>query len=409
MVSLVILASALLLFCLSLLTVVRVPHGALWKPALAALEWGHVVSVPALLLCAVAVSRICHVESCGGIANVLAAGASGAAVALFWTPTMRAVRMARQVRVRARAALGEVVPPSSTEAPARGAPFRLRDLLGYRSGRARAEVVRHTYRVTEGEGGAGEMTLDLYGTTSGSPQPLVVSIHGGSWNSGDASQLPAINHYLALRGYRVAAITYRLAPEHCFPIQRDDIVRAIDWLRDQGETLGIDPTRVALLGRSAGAHLALDAGCALNDGRAPSSWGAIRSVVAYYPPSDLNWSWANPTNPRVLDTFGTIGAFMGGSPQERGAAFDEASPYNHIGSSSPATLLMHGGRDELVFAEQSRRLARRLEADGVTHVSVELPWATHGFDANRFGPGGQISTWLVERFLAHTLLPAGGQ
>ena len=67
---------------------------------------------------------------------------------------------------------------------------------------------------------------------------------------------------------------------------------------------------------------------------------------------------------------------------------------------APPLLLIHGGRDELVFAEQSRRLAGRLDQAHARHLLLELPWATHGCDANPAGPGGQITTWAVERFLA---------
>jgi acetyl esterase/lipase len=82
--------------------------------------------------------------------------------------------------------------------------------------------------------------------------------------------------------------------------------------------------------------------------------------------------------------------------QER---FDAGSPIDFVIPGSPPTLLIHGTRDELVFAEQSRRLARRLEQAQVPHLQLELPWATHGCDSNPAGPGGQITTWAVERFL----------
>jgi acetyl esterase/lipase len=63
-------------------------------------------------------------------------------------------------------------------------------------------------------------------------------------------------------------------------------------------------------------------------------------------------------------------------------------------------LLLHGGRDELVSSYQSSRLTERLAEAGVPHLNVRLPWATHGFDFIFRGPGGQISTYAVEYFLA---------
>ena len=64
------------------------------------------------------------------------------------------------------------------------------------------------------------------------------------------------------------------------------------------------------------------------------------------------------------------------------------------------TLLIHGTRDELVFARETRRLQERLADAKGPHLYIEMPWATHGMDVNLAGPGGQISTYTIERFLA---------
>jgi acetyl esterase/lipase len=63
-------------------------------------------------------------------------------------------------------------------------------------------------------------------------------------------------------------------------------------------------------------------------------------------------------------------------------------------------LLIHGGRDELVFPAQSERLAARLAQAQRPHYFLRLPWATHGCDVHFSGPCGQISTYVIERFLA---------
>ncbi len=131
----------------------------------------------------------------------------------------------------------------------------------------------------------------------------------------------------------------------------------------------------------------------------------VRGVIALYPPTDLVWSWDHPTNPRVLDTPGVLRDFLGGSPAERPDAYRAASPLGLATASAPPTLLVHGGRDELVFARQSQRLAERLAELRVPHLLVELPWATHGCDANLDGPSGQLLTFSVERFLAAVAPP----
>ena len=127
---------------------------------------------------------------------------------------------------------------------------------------------------------------------------------------------------------------------------------------------------------------------------------AIRAVISLYGPADLNWGWDNPTNPRVSDSNQLLVDYLGGTREQAKANFDAASPIEFVNPSSPPTLLLHGTRDELVLAEHMRRLSQRLEQAKVPHLQLELPWATHGLDANPAGPGGQITTWAVECFLA---------
>src|SRR5262249_11884419 len=125
----------------------------------------------------------------------------------------------------------------------------------------------------------------------------------------------------------------------------------------------------------------------------------IRGVISFYAPTDLYYSWDNPGNPLVLDTKTILTDYLGGSPTGAPANYNDASPTRLATPGSPPTLLLHGGRDELVSFYQSARLAKRLDEIGVPHFNLLLPWATHGFDYILRGPGGQISTYAIEYFL----------
>ena len=365
-----------LLAVAALLSVFRVPVGFLWKPAVAATEWGHVLVLASLLL-AVPGGR-------NGVARWSLILSIGSAVVLS-NSLVRATAVARTVPSRVEEVFGSTPPASRPGAPARTRPLGLKGLLGIAS--PEVEVSRHDYVVR----GEETLQLDLYRPTGvDETLPGVVLVHGGSWNKGDRTQIPAVNRYLAARGIAVAAIDYRLAPEHVFPAARDDVLAAADFLRGNPDLL-VDPERIVLMGRSAGGHLALSAGY---------HQAGFRGVVAYYPPSDMNWSWEHPTNPWVVDTPRTLSDFLGGSPADRPDNYRAASPYHFVSADSPPTLLIHGGRDELVFAEQTRRFADALERAGVPHLYLELPWATHGFDGNFSGPGNQIALYALERFLA---------
>jgi acetyl esterase/lipase len=377
-------ALACLLFGWGLLAIFKAPVGFLWKPAVVATEWGHVMAV-----FAVGVSLWSLLAPGETTApRMTGAGLATTAALLFLSPWLRASRYAKEVEARFAEAFVDAKPRELPGAPARPRPVAFGDLLSVPT--PKVAPTRHLYRDVDGH----SLYLDLYQRSEAPrPQPVVVVIHGGSWNSGDSTQLAWLNSYLAARGAAVASINYRLAPGHVFPAQRDDVLAAVKWLKENAARLGLDASRVALLGRSAGGQLALLAAYASRD-------PAIRGAIALYAPSDLNWSWDNPVNPLVMDSPRILREYLGGTPAEVNDRFDAASAIDFIGPSSPPALLLHGTRDELVFAEQSRRFARRLSEAKIPHVLLELPWATHGCDANPAGPGGQITTWAVERFLA---------
>ena len=224
----------------------------------------------------------------------------------------------------------------------------------------------------------------------------MIMINGGSWRGGTRHDLPALNRYLASRGYAVAAVSYRFAPKYPHPAASEDVHAAIQYVRTNAARLGIDSSRMALIGRSAGAQLALLAAYTASD-------PAIRGVVGFYAPSDQIFGYEHPSNPRVLNSTAVLEAFLAGDPRTAGEAYRTASPINFVGARTVPTLLIHGVKDELVSVEQSERLDRRLSAAGRPHLFLRLPWATHGCDYVFNGPCGQLSTYAIERFLSSVM------
>lgn len=100
-------------------------------------------------------------------------------------------------------------------------------------------------------------TLDLWRQTGNAPAPLVVFVHGGGWKRGDkgnATGAAKVRH-LREQGYAVASIDYRLVPDATVEQQAGDVAAAVAWLRQHAREHGVDPTRIVLMGHSAGAHL----------------------------------------------------------------------------------------------------------------------------------------------------------
>jgi acetyl esterase/lipase len=373
---LLLLLVALLLFALSTLTVIRSPDWSPWRLAVLAGEYGHWFVVVAVILAAVAWgTRGGPGWVAGGTVTL-----SLAAAALFARPSLAAAEIAAKLP---RTLTGEFGAPALGERK----PFSMAELF---FGRAAEPVARQTHTVAPG------LPLDYYPAVraaSAGPAPCVVVIHGGGWDSGDRTQIPHFNHWLARCGYAVAAISYRLAPQHQWPAQRDDTLAAIGYLKAHAKELGLDPTRFVLLGRSAGGQIAETVGYTAED-------PAIRGVVGLYAPSDIIFGYVNTHENDMLKSPGLMRQYLGGPPETARANYESASALFHVSPRTPPTLLLHGTIDALCWYRHSVRLDACLAAQHVPRVFVALPWATHAFDFNLHGPGGQLTRFSLEWFLA---------
>jgi acetyl esterase/lipase len=301
--------------------------------------------------------------------------------ALLVAPFVRVLPLARALPDQLEAAFGPT--RCLGDAPCTASPLRVAGLLPL--GPPRSPVAQHDF--------APGLTLDLY-HPGGPRPPVVVVVHGGSWQRGDSTQLAPLNHYLAARGVAVAALNYRKAPESPFPAARDDVLTGLRWLRDNAADLGLDMDRVVLLGRSAGGQLALSA--------ARETEVPLAGLVLFYPPLDLVWSWANPAPLRGYDSHATLRLYLGDSLAAAPERYRRASPLLDL-QRAPPTLIVHGDADQLVSLTHSTRLASRLEELGVPHLLVRVPGGKHGLDVNFSGAGAQVSTFAIDRFVASIL------
>lgn len=235
-------------------------------------------------------------------------------------------------------------------------------------------------------------------TPAHAPRPAIVAIYGGAWQRGSATANEATNRRLAALGYVVLAVDYRHAPQHPWPAARDDVRRALAMLADSATAWGVDPARVALWGRSSGAHLALRT--AWDTAALPVR---VRGVVDYYGPYDLAAGYADPPHPDPLDVRAILRAFVGDAPDARAAAYRDASPSTLVRPGLPPTLLVYGRRDHIVLARFGRDAADALRRAGNAVVHLELPDAEHAFDAVPNGVDAQAAGWAAEAFLARVL------
>lgn len=207
------------------------------------------------------------------------------------------------------------------------------------------------------EGWPEKVSGDLYQPRGAYRAPAVLLIHGGGWSGGDGRwQMEPIAKQLVQRGYVVLNVTYRQAPRWIFPAPVDDMREALKWLRDHADERGIDASRIATFGYSAGGYLAEFAGYLKKPGDPP-----VRAVVAGGAPGNLAFYPGGDLVPQ----------FLGGTQQENPQVFHDASPINCIGPGSPPTFLYQAEQDRLVKPEHALATIDRFEKYGVRH---EVYW-----------------------------------
>lgn len=380
---------------LALWIVVPAPTRTLLPLAVGAPElgaWIVIASVVALLLAAGAAKRSRAARAAFALAF--------AALLLGVSPFVRfagASRAALAEWRRAAPEFDEVAFAASGAVPRR-APIDVATLLvGYSADRA-TRPARVTRGVTFAVRGGEALTVDVYAprdepSADSGDRPVLVQVYGGAWQRGEPSDFAEFAEYFAARGWVVFAIDYRHAPAFRHPAQLDDVREAMTWIGTHAARYRADTSRMVLIGRSAGAHLAMLAAYTPGASR-------VRGVISYYGPVDLAEGYRSPPSPDPLDVRAVERAFLGGTLAQLPEAYKSASPMSYASAAQPPTLLVYGGRDHIVEPRFGRQLRDSLRAHGTPVVHVEIPWAEHAFDAVPHGPSGQLARYITERFAA---------
>ncbi|MGQ7870350.1 alpha/beta hydrolase fold domain-containing protein [Sunxiuqinia sp. sy24] len=221
--------------------------------------------------------------------------------------------------------------------------------------------------------GERSLQLDLYLPKQLSEQaPLLVFIHGGGWRSGKRGDyLPYLIDF-AEKGYATATVSYRLVKDSIYPACVEDIQDAMHWVFQNGENYGYDTSRVALIGGSAGAHLAMLAAYGWHrEGDKPAKF-PIKAVVDIYGPVDFRIEYAR-TQPLVT-------GFIGHAYDEKPELYWEASPARYLSADDPPTLILQGTSDQLLPPSQSDLLKEEFDRLGVPCEYYRFPLWPHAMD-----------------------------
>lgn len=351
-----------------------VPHTIVWKATLVATEFGHFLAAAGLLLFSATLLLADASKS-----KKFSAICFFASTLTFLVPTVQFQFKAREWTEQIEKEFGTSLQPLS---------MNFARLFGLGE---KISVLPPQAFVFD-DNGKYQLSLDLYRAKNSAKAPWVLMIHGGSWNSGEREQLKGTNEYFAEHGISVVAISYRLAPHWLWPAPREDALSAVRFVKANAEKMGVDPERWVVFGRSAGGHIAESVAYFAKD-------PTLKGCIALYAPADLNFAYQFGSRDDVLDSLSLMRALTGGSPEEKPEVYNDASPIRFVSAASPPTLLLHGPRDPLVWYRQSERLIKVLQDNKVKAALVTIPWATHGFDFNLKGPGGQIFTQSAMHFL----------
>jgi len=272
------------------------------------------------------------------------------------------------------------------------------------------------------------------------PFPTIINIHGGGWiigNKGFPENRPQASKYLAHQGYVVFDIQYGLAHFPNMTIGNTKLDDTLGWvqgllgrqltnksysvLEQIHQVLGnfthflvsnasqykVNLSCVYITGNSAGGHLTE---CFIgwnNTYRSifPTENITIKGLIPFYGVSnfaDLMYMINDPLLGLIGNPIELMKEMFGGDLSN--TSFNNLiSPVTMVDSNAPPILLLHGENDELVPVEQSRELKDAYDANATNPaILIEFPFVGHAFDYIFNSPGGQISLYYIERFLAAT-------
>lgn len=203
--------------------------------------------------------------------------------------------------------------------------------------------------------------MDIYAPQDAAGAPVVLFIHGGSWQGGDKDGHKFVGESLARAGYVTGVMSYRLAPQNVYPSYVQDAAQALKVLRAEARAFGGNPDNLFVMGHSAG------------------GFNAVEMVV--------NARWLTEANVPVSSIRGVIGvagpysfdfrSFQSAVAFPKGATPDEVMPDRHVRADAPPHLLLVAQNDDTVAPQNGVNMERALRAAGVPVELKVLPRVGH--------------------------------
>jgi acetyl esterase/lipase len=263
-----------------------------------------------------------------------------------------------------------------------------------------------------------ELLADLYLPSETDKAPVLVAVHGGGFQVGDRKFYRYWGPYLATHGYAVFSIEYRLMKPglKTWPGAAYDTKAAIQFVRANAAEFGLDAERIALIGDSAGAHLASLVALAGEERLLSTEYrgdphaavsGNVKAVVGFYGVYDMLAQWEHDQITRPRDQI--TEKFLGCSPMVSRKTFFDASPLSYATADKNSTrfLLVYGREDDIVDpVSQSDRFLTALKQAGFFARNIVVPGAGHFWASDPVDEPGSFGAYVgprLLRFLAASL------
>lgn len=252
-------------------------------------------------------------------------------------------------------------------------PFRMRNV----------DVVRHR-RLAYAPGGR-RFEMDVFHHREvPTGAPVLLQIHGGGWvvSNKDHQAIPLMQH-MAARGWVCVAVNYPLSPRARWPEHLIALKKAMQWVREQSQDYGTDPSFVGVTGGSAGGHLAAMVGLTADDRSLQPGFEdvdtSVQACVPHYGVYDFTSESGTKFAKQRLDSL--LRPYV----MARGAHYPDdyraASPLSRITADAPPFLVVHGTNDTLVPVREARSFVDRLREVAKNPVAyAEIAGAQHAFD-----------------------------
>ena len=226
--------------------------------------------------------------------------------------------------------------------------------------------------------------LDIYQPKEKKNLPVLMFVHGGAWRSGDRWQYPHLGNLLATKGILTFIPSYRLAPEHKFPAQIEDVAAAFKWVVDHAAEYGGDPERIYVGGHSAGGHLA---------------------ALLVYDPKYLQAQQLSPQKIKgAVCLSGVYDLVAIGDSQSSVFGTDpavrrDASPLFHVKTAGPPMLISCCEHDYLSLPHQAKELFKAVTAAGTDAQFLYVPVENHISEMLNITEPGDLTAEAIVKFV----------